>query len=223
MDKLAIKKCICHIKEIRLPVIESILHRININGRILEIGAGTCWLAAHLSKQKNIEKISAVDNDEEKLSLAKSFFINEFAGKPEKIKLVHSDFHRLPFENGSFNYIVCDAALHHSGDLSLLLKELCRVLKKDGKIIAIREPILPLLTGLKYIKKLSFGYKEKKKGDIEQTYTIEEWKTYFERAGFRIEIKKYTIKTTTKERIIDLFKCLNGILFNRTYLIASKR
>lgn len=211
-----------HINKHRIPILRQIKNFHKLEGVGLEIGAGTCWLSSLLSKRKKIKSLYAIDNKLKKLNLARNIFIPKYKGKMEKIHLVTDDFHHLPFKENTFDFIVCDAALHHSHNLKLLLLELNRVLKKTAPLIAIREPILPSFPLLKKFRSLTFGYKEKLKGEIENSYTFSQWKTSFYQSGFSLRRNSYFLNTSAKEKIIKNIYHFNGILFSRYYLTAKK-
>ena len=211
-----------HIYKSRLPVLEIVAKNIAYRGEILEIGAGTCWLSAVLSRNPNIKTISAVERDKNRLSLAKDYFIPKFKGNLKKIKLYENDFHVLPFKDQKFDFVVCDAALHHSNNLPKLLIEIRRVMKNDSILVAIREPILPSFPGLKAVKKMTFGLKERIRGDVENTYSNQFWRKSFEKEGFLLSVNKYCSDVNMKEKIISNFPKLNGLIYNRSYLVAHK-
>lgn len=215
-------KWVSHIEKNRLPLVEELKERAVLSGTGLELGAGTCWLSSVLSKNKDIDKIFAVDIDSDRLALAKENFIGYFGGRPEKIEIIEGDYHSLPFEKESLDFIAVDAALHHSSNICRLLNECKRVLKPSGVLVAIREPILPSVEPLKTYRKLFFGRKEKKKGDIENIYAWKQWKKIFEEAGFSLAIFESFLNTTKKERLIKKLGFLNGLLFCRYYFVAKK-
>lgn len=49
---------------------------------------------------------------------------------------------RLPYEDGSFDVVFARAVLHHTRDLSAACGEFRRVLKRGGRLIAIREHVI---------------------------------------------------------------------------------
>lgn len=50
---------------------------------------------------------------------------------------------KLPFSNNSFDLITCFGTLHHIPNVSFVISELIRVLKKDGYLL-LREPIISM-------------------------------------------------------------------------------
>ena len=95
----------------------------------VEIGAGTAWLSAIISQRPSVEHISAIELDPKRLELAQKYFLKEFNGQADKISYLPGDFHHLPFLDASLDFVVCDAALHHTNELEKLLTEIHRVLK----------------------------------------------------------------------------------------------
>ncbi len=49
-----------------------------------------------------------------------------------KAKIIQGDIRKVPFENESFDFVCCNGVLHHTENPSEIVKELSRVLKKDG-------------------------------------------------------------------------------------------
>jgi ubiquinone/menaquinone biosynthesis C-methylase UbiE len=48
----------------------------------------------------------------------------------------------LPFEDATFDAVLTRSVLHHATDLQRVCSEICRVLKPDGKMIALREHVI---------------------------------------------------------------------------------
>ena len=101
----------------------------NSKGRVLEIGVGTGKNLSYYNYHKI--DLTVIDISKGMLNRAK-----EKAKKhdfPVKFKLANSE--KLPFEDNSFDYIVCTFVLCSVSDQVKILKEMKRVLKKKGKIL----------------------------------------------------------------------------------------
>lgn len=205
----------------RVPIFYFLKKKYNFKGEVLELGAGSCWLSALISRNAEIKNVYAVDISKELLETIGNKVIVDLEGNKEKIKLISADFHKLPFADNKFDTIVCDASLHHAQNLSILLKETDRVLKNNGSLIAVREPIKSLLH---YYNLRRFGKKEVKKGATENVYSKTEWKKYFDQAGFELNFFEEFNKNDKKTNIfkIPFFRSFNGILFSRYYFFATK-
>ena len=211
-----------HVDNYRKPILRQIQDRIVFRGKIIELGSGISWCSIMLSRLENVDEIIALDRDKQRLAIGEKYFLPAYKGNADKITFLEGDFHNVPFDGSQFDFAVCDASLHHSDDLTGYLEEISRILKPDGRLIALREPILPSFWLLRIWRKFNFGRLEKKKGDIENIYSKEEWERYFQKAGFRVRFFECFPKTTFKERIVYLLRRWNGYLFNRYYLKADK-
>ncbi len=95
---------------------------------------------------------------------------------------VLADMNAIPFQNNTFDYIVISATSHHSNTPEVLINEIYRVLKQNGKCFMINDPI----DGL--IKKLGGNFTQMRHDHInENEYTIGRYNTAFKLAGFRIQ------------------------------------
>jgi ubiquinone/menaquinone biosynthesis C-methylase UbiE len=202
----------------RLPIFENLAVRCNFQGEILEIGAGSAWLSALISKMPGVRKVYALDISEKLLKEVAGRVISSLAGDKNKIELVVADFNNLPFGDSRFDAVVCDASLHHAADLARLLKEIKRVLKKDGFIAAVREPVRAVFNFR------DFGKKEKEQGAIENIYSFAEWKTYFNQAGFELDIIEDFSQNDAKTKLLRQIplRYFNGILFSRYHFWAKR-
>jgi len=95
------------------------------NTQTLDIACGTGFLLTKINGKKY-----GVDMSEEMLSIAKQKNI-------QNLVLKKSFAQKLTFENNFFDYVVCTEAFHHFEDPLLVLKEIKRVLKKDGILIIV--------------------------------------------------------------------------------------
>jgi len=116
--------------------------RAGPGSRILDFGAGTCWISKSLWQMGC--DVTAVDVSEEALRLGRRLF--EDYPIPMKgngdwhLKLF--DGHRLPLEDNSVDRIICYDTFHHVPNQEVVIKEFYRVLS-DGGMIALNEPIGP--------------------------------------------------------------------------------
>lgn len=159
-----------------------IIKRVILPGqKLLDAGCGNGRLAKYLSDSK-IEYIG-VDNNRSLLKIA---------GKENPdIQFKFGDVAKLPFPAGSFDVVCCIAVLHHLPGAKLQLKalrELKRVLKKDGVLI-ITVWNLWQKKYRKYIDRkthealIPWGA-EKKVQRFYHAFTKAEFKRLIKRAGF---------------------------------------
>ena len=129
---------------------------------ILDLGAASCEISEFFVHQGC--SIAAIDISPDMLKLGKERIFNKSTGKPikilkdnvkrkpitKKVKMINwdpretlyytvGDCERLPYRSGTFDKIICWATLHHMPNPDVTLKEVARVLKKDGKCL-IFEP-----------------------------------------------------------------------------------
>ncbi len=142
--------------------------------RVLELGAGRCWLSAHLARLG--ASVVAVDIlEDEVMGLGCGRFFEEAEGI--RLNRVLCDMHRLPFRRGSFHAVVATATLHHSPDLPVLLREIGRVLAPGGLLLAANEPL--------YVPWRETP-EEERKGAHEGAYPLWTWLRLLRRTGFRL-------------------------------------
>ena len=67
----------------------------------------------------------------------------------QKIRVTEEWGEGLPFENRSFDLVYCRAVLHHARDLMQLCREISRVMKRNGVLLATREHVISKREDLK--------------------------------------------------------------------------
>jgi 2-polyprenyl-3-methyl-5-hydroxy-6-metoxy-1,4-benzoquinol methylase len=109
-----------------IPVFDKLITNYKIGQQILDVGCGN-GLFGHYFKTKN-NTITGVDASEYALNSAENRGYNE-------IHLV-SDFcsEQLPFKDDSYDFVICKDVMEHLLDPVFLLKEIKRVVKKDGLV-----------------------------------------------------------------------------------------
>lgn len=165
----------------RIKVIE--LLNLKTGDNLLDIGCGTGTLLV-LAKQKNPEiKMTGVDIDPNVLKIARK--------KSQKtnfeIEFIESSSAKLPFENVTFNKVVSSLVFHHlpTEVKEQTIKEVYRVLKKDGKFLLAdfgkKDGLV--LAGLDFITKL-FNLPESKtlQDNLEGKLPI-----FLNNSGFRVK------------------------------------
>lgn len=117
---------------------------VPIRGKILEQGAGMCWLSSYLSSFEAVEEVVSVELSEARMLAFRELSSSLFdKADPSKIRYVVGDMHRIDVPDGTFDLVVCDAVLHHADNLVAMLRESWRALKPGGWFVALREPTIP--------------------------------------------------------------------------------
>ncbi|HOW27033.1 MAG TPA: class I SAM-dependent methyltransferase [Elusimicrobiota bacterium] len=110
--------------------------------RILDVGGGTGWLSALLSRHVAGGRIYCLDSSEFLLSRLLPVVARELGGDMTVIEPVTGLFTPILLEDDSIDVVVACASLHHADNLEEVLKELHRVLKKGGWLIILNESYL---------------------------------------------------------------------------------
>lgn len=109
---------------------------------VLDLGAGRGWAAKQFASL-GCDAVALDVTADENIGLGRGRALMEHAGV--FFERVIGDGENLPFQPETFDLVFCSAALHHSSDLPLLLKNVQTVLKTGGRLCAIREPSLSAL------------------------------------------------------------------------------
>lgn len=211
------------IKRQRVVLARRVQRYLPHNATVLEVGAGSAWLSALLSRDTRVRRVIVTEIDARRLALAQEYFAPALDAHREKMVFRQHDFHNLEsVADRSVDVVVVDAALHHTDTPVALLQELRRILAPGGRLLAIREPVLPLLPGLQQLKRWQFGRAQIKCGDIEHTYTQREWRAHFANAGLHMQFVPL-FGGGLKDRILRSTPLywLNGVLYGRYMIIAT--
>ena len=107
------------------------------SSKVLDLGAGNCWLSYRLATLGH--RPAAVDvfsDPRDGLRAARHY--------PVSFPLVEGDFDRLPFANSSFDLVVFNASLHYSADYARTLAEARRCLRPEGRVVILDSPVYKL-------------------------------------------------------------------------------
>ena len=207
---------------------KEIFNRENINrtSHILDVGCGTGQTAAYLA-HKYGAKVTGIDINPTMVEKAK----RRMKKSHLSVNIIQGSVEKMPFPDHHFDFIVSESVLSFVNKPSAL-KDIYRVLKNGGRLIAIEQTITQSL-------------KEKAVNEIKQFYGFpsltkeEEWVALIKEAGFeeiRIE-KSISIKSATNfnysgeiepdlyeilEKHYDLTFKYQEILGYRIYLCTKK-
>lgn len=106
--------------------------------RILDLGAGRGWASKEFAKL-GCQVVALDVVPDENVGLGRAWALMTHAGV--YFDRLIADGENLPFLPESFDLVFCSASLHHSAHLGVLLQNIQRVLKKNGRLCAI-EPCL---------------------------------------------------------------------------------
>jgi len=119
---------------VRAASFSRLLALIEPRARILDVGAGNCWLAFQLTRRGHeVAAVDLNDNAEDGLGAQKFY--------PLPLHCYQADFDHLPFAAAQFDAVIFNASLHYSQDLTRTINEALRVLNARGKIIVMDSPL----------------------------------------------------------------------------------
>ncbi len=101
----------------KLKIIKENL-KLKKKAKILDVGCGQCWSA------EIFDNITGVDISEGLLKLNKN----------KKMKAIVASAESLPFEDKSFDAVICVTAIHHF-EVEKALKEMKRVVRENGEVV----------------------------------------------------------------------------------------
>jgi ubiquinone/menaquinone biosynthesis C-methylase UbiE len=112
--------------------------RLSPGETVLDFGAGTCWIS-HILNRFGCRTVS-LDVSATALELGRQQFENDPLTNWElNPAFISYDGHHIPLEDQSIDKITIYDAFHHIPNQEEILKELYRVMKKDG-VMAMCEP-----------------------------------------------------------------------------------
>ena len=160
--------------------------------KVLDVGCGTGNVLMKLSSNEEL-KLYGVDISENMIKTAKKNL-----GNKAELKVGDSEY--MPWEDNSFDVIVCNASFHHYPNPEKVLSEMKRMLKSDGTLI-IGDPTAPVI-----IRQLiNLNCKRSNKGDY-RLYSKTEIEKLLIKCGFvpfefkMINCKSFAINAKIKNK-----------------------
>lgn len=110
-----------------------ILKRLNPSSsdKLLDAGCGYCYHTTRLARSG--AQITAVDFSDAALAAARRTTVA--VGIDKQVTLKRADLTSLPFEDGSFDFVVSWGVIMHIPEMEKALSELARVLKPGGTLV----------------------------------------------------------------------------------------
>lgn len=107
-----------------------------LRGTILEIGAGTGWCSAIVSKKADVNEVFALDYDDVSVDTIMPLAFDTLEAESEKITRAIGSFNATGLDDNSVDAVISIGAIHHSENLDSTFLEAMRVLKPGGIMIA---------------------------------------------------------------------------------------
>ena len=181
--------------------VETILNLSTAGGRFLDVGTGTGWIAIGVAKHDPACHVTGIDLSDAMLSVAAKNAESEGLGK--QISFQRGNASQIPFDNNTFDGVFCHNMLHHIPEPISLIREMKRVVKKDGAF-ATRDLVRhsPFVTWL-HVNVFGFSYntlmKKEYRDSILAALSSCEWRDLFVEAN--IEGAKITKQFVTHHGI----------------------
>lgn len=113
-------------------------HRPPRNTRVLDLGAGNCWLSLRLADLGFTVVAVDIDLDpSDGLGVLRRFH-NHVCAPPIPVR---ADFTMLPFPPDAFDIVIFAASLHYSHDIAATLENALRLLSKAGILYILDSPL----------------------------------------------------------------------------------
>lgn len=150
-------------------------------GRVLDLGAGSCWATALLSRLEGVREVVALDLSSGFLQRVGARVIARLGGDPGKISFTASTFEAMPFGDCHFDAVFAIAAVHHSLAPLRALLEARRVLRPGGLLIVVECP--PPVLGIRAARERAIA-ESRRTGTTEFALTRGELTYLIRHAGF---------------------------------------
>ena len=170
-------------------LLEKILSEHSFRGRLLEIGAGSCWASALIKRESPCTTVIASDISIGDLRTGMKT-AHELGSKADFF--VACDVEKLPFKADFFDFVFGNAIMHHISNVEKGISEIHRVLKTGGKYVGSGEPM-----GSVFFKKIwrnRFLARAIRRNTAEETFfTLKDLQSHFNVCGFgKLRIRQKT-------------------------------
>ncbi len=116
------------------PQIANDAIRSSADGKDLDLGCGSLAFTAETYSQYSERPVVLVDQSLKMLRMAKSRLIKRNGNVPDNLVFLHADALQFPFRAKAFKTIISENLLHCLDDTNILLKQLDKIILKNGKM-----------------------------------------------------------------------------------------
>lgn len=109
------------------------------DARVLDLGCGSGWLTALLTREPHVRQVVAWDSSPRLLGDLLPVTVDLIGGDIDKVEPVCGEFVPLLIEDGSIDLAVMSSAFHHCDRPDDLLDELRRVLRPSACLVLANE------------------------------------------------------------------------------------
>lgn len=169
-------------------------------GSGIEIGAGAGWASAALSRRDGVERIYVLELSREFVEHVMPVSFEHAGARLDRLVRVVGGFDQIALPDESLDFVLAVAALHHADDLAATARELARVLRPGGFVVAIDryrpdgssdedlERLLDAPLSAEVAARYGFeGTNLVRRRDMgEHEHRLAEWKVRFSDAGFQV-------------------------------------
>lgn len=106
-------------------------------GTGIELGAGAGYGAAALSRRSGVDRVYVLEHSREFVEHVMPAMFRVTGADCAKLVRVVGGFDRLELPDGSLDFALALAALHHAEDLDAVLRETARVLRPGGFVVVV--------------------------------------------------------------------------------------
>jgi SAM-dependent methyltransferase len=193
---------------------------IEPHGVVVDLGAGTCWLAATIARQPRVERVIAIELSRRRLELLAPVALAHLGAPAEKVERIVADFFNHGLGSEVADVVLIDSAFHHASDPVALARAAFELLRPGGLFVLLREPTLSLLRR----GRRDHGV-EGEHGSFEHEYLAAGYLGHLCAAGFEASKHRASGGWRTRRGRLTMrspLKLLNGVLFSE-YTYVGRR
>jgi ubiquinone/menaquinone biosynthesis C-methylase UbiE len=171
------------------------------NGCFLELAGESCWASAIYKSVYPQSTVFATDVSPNAILNLAIPLARMFPDSPDYFASV--DGERLPFNDGVFDCVFIESAMHHFPDPIAMLKEVKRVLKTGGCFVAVDHSV-PV--HFRFLFRRTAEQRSHTYGIQEDLVSFSRWQKYFKQAGYPINcLKAYTNTKYLRNPLFAIF------------------
>ena len=117
-------------------LLPALVRRIGRGLRVLDLGAGNCWMSWRLAQLGHLPIALDIFSDLRDGLRASRHYTAQIA-----FPVIEAEFDSIPLANGAADLAIFNASFHYSADYSRTLAEVLRVLQPGGAVVIMDSPV----------------------------------------------------------------------------------